>query len=334
MNTKAPIIVFALLLAALFCPPRGTGQSTRNSAQSNTNTEKELRKAVQSNSNAAQKNSNTMQKMPGVLKTPRRKTPSAPFVVFAVSKYETNVTIEPIVIFNRGAFVKPPIDEEVASKTFVNEYFKAGRKYRLLSGGGEAGTATVVKYEEPGCVGLVAEASVQTQAHLGGQVQALATSSETLGNRPSSRRAPTDLERILAREQARAAFTKSGLGASLTNSMEIVNLTATDLDGDGNFELIGSFKIDKIKNRPGDSYNLFIIFEHENDITKPALTWLHHGGEVNAEERSLVDQVDFDGDGQAEVIVEGHYYESNDYIIYKKQQGQWRSVYQGGGGGC
>jgi hypothetical protein len=284
---------------------------------------------------AVQANHNAAQKMPGVLKPPaRRRTPAAPFVVFAVGKYESNVTIEPIVIFNRGTFVKPPIDDEAGSKTFVNEYFKAGRKYRLLSGGGEAGTATVVKYEEPGCVGLVAEASVQTQVRLGGQVQALATSSETLGNRPPSRRAPTDLERLLAREQARAAFSKAGLGAQLTNNMEIVNLTATDLDGDGKFELIGSFKIDRNTRRAADSYNLFIIFEPENDIIKPALTWLHHGGEGDFAERHFVDQVDIDGDGVSEVIAEGSYYESNDYIIYKKQQGQWRSVYQGGGGGC
>jgi len=30
----------------------------------------------------------------------------------------------------------------------------------------------------------------------------------------------------------------------------------------------------------------------------------------------------------------GSYYESNDYAIYKRQQGRWRPVYKGGGGGC
>ena len=52
------------------------------------------------------------------------------------------------------------------------------------------------------------------------------------------------------------------------------------------------------------------------------------------EERRFVDQVDIDGDGVAEVIAGGSYYESNDYIIYKRQAGSWRPVYQGGGGGC
>jgi hypothetical protein len=44
--------------------------------------------------------------------------------------------------------------------------------------------------------------------------------------------------------------------------------------------------------------------------------------------------VDFDGDGVGEVIAMGSYYESNDYVIYKRQQGRWRPVYKGGGGGC
>jgi len=28
------------------------------------------------------------------------------------------------------------------------------------------------------------------------------------------------------------------------------------------------------------------------------------------------------------------YYESYDFVIYKKQKGQWQSIYRGGGGGC
>jgi hypothetical protein len=35
-----------------------------------------------------------------------------------------------------------------------------------------------------------------------------------------------------------------------------------------------------------------------------------------------------------EVVVEGTYYESNDYVVYKRERGRWRPVYQGGGGGC
>jgi hypothetical protein len=263
--------------------------------------------------------------------TPAR---GAETVVFAVSKTDAGAEIEPIVIYRRGAFVKPPVDDEAASSAFVKQYFREGRQYRILFGGGEAGTATVLKNNGQGCVGINAQASVQTAAHLGGHVQALAVSSASLGRAQGSRRAPTDAERANALALARAAYAKNGVGAALVNKMEVVNLTATDLDADGNFELVGSFKVEENKGESPDDYALFMIFEPEAAGFKPALTWFHHGGEADAAERLLVDIVDLDGDGLAEVIAEGFYYESNDYIIYKKRQGHWVSVYQGGGGGC
>jgi hypothetical protein len=266
----------------------------------------------------------------------RRATPPGGNVLFVVKKYESNVTMEPIVIYNRGAFIKPPIDgSDSTIKAFVKEYFRAGRQYRLLSGGGEAGTVTVRKYSEPGCVGLVAEAGVETQVRLGGRVQALATDSANVGRAvQGSQRAPTDAERARALELARAAYSKNGVAPALVAKMEVVNLTATDLDRDGKFELIGSFLVEKKEETSPDAFTLFIIFEPEGESLKAALTWFHHGYEGEFADRHFVDQVDLDNDGVGEVIAEGTYYESNDYIVYKKQQGRWRGVYQGGGGGC
>lgn len=267
---------------------------------------------------------------------------AAKTVIFAISKYETNVSMEPIVIYSRGVYTKPPIDgDEATIKTFVDDYFKPGRQYRVLSGGGEAGTLTVKQYQEPGCVGINAEVSVNTSARLGGNVQALATNSQTLGKRSVSRRAPTDIERVFALMQAQAAYANNRVGASLVKNMEVVNLTATDLDNDGNFELVGNFRVTRKLKDFDDSYNLFMITTPVADYTqqsaqagKPALVWFHHGSEAEYADRKFVDQVDLDGDGVSEVIAGGSYYESNDYIIYKKQAGSWRPVYQGGGGGC
>jgi hypothetical protein len=107
-----------------------------------------------------------------------------------------------------------------------------------------------------------------------------------------------------------------------------VNLTATDVERDGKFELIGAFQIDA-----GNEvmHNLFLIFEPASTGKyKVALTWYHKG----YEDRKLVDVVDLDGDGTVEVIAEGFEIENNFYVIYKRQAGVWRPVYTGGGGGA
>ncbi len=263
----------------------------------------------------------------------RQKPAGSGAVVFAVSKYESSVTAEPVVIYRDGKYEVPPIDNDDGTHSFARAYFSPGRKYRILSGGGDAGTLTIVKYQEPGCVGLVADAAADTQARLGGRVKVIATDSQALGRGASSRRAPTDAERARAVELARAAYAKNGVGAALAAKMEVVNLTATDLDRDGKFELVGSFLVGQPDTAPV-SYTLFLIMEPSGGDFKTAWEWFHKGSEDSYEDRHFVDQLDFDGDGVGEVIAMGTYYESNDYVIYKRQQGRWRPVYKGGGGGC
>jgi hypothetical protein len=267
----------------------------------------------------------------------RQKPAGAPqggTILFAVSKYEGGVTAEPVVTYRGGAYEVPPVEDESGTKAFTQAYFTAGRKYRLISGGGEAGTLTVSKALEQGCVGLVAEATADTQARLGGRVKALATDSQTLGRGAApSRRAPSDAERARAIEAARAAYAKNGVNASLAAKMEVANLTATDLDRDGRFELVGSFHAKREGAAP-ESYTLFLILEPDGVGFKTAWEWFHKGYEESYEDRHFVDQLDLDGDGVGEVVAEGTYYESNDYVIYKRQQGRWRPVYKGGGGGC
>lgn len=275
--------------------------------------------------------------------TKRPAAAAAQTILFAVTKYETGVTMEPVALYSRGVYTKPPIDgDEAAVRSFVDNYFKPGRQYRVVSGGGDAGTLTVKRYQEQGCVGLNADVSVNTSARLGGNVMALATNSPSVGRGQPERRAPTELERILALTQAQNAYTSNGVGAALAKKMQVVNLTATDLDADGNFELIGSYRVDRKTANAEESFTLFMISTPVGAEAaaagqqpgRPALVWFHRGGEADFEERRFVDQLDIDGDGVAEVIAGGYYYESNDYVIYKKQRGSWRVVYQGGGGGC
>lgn len=251
-------------------------------------------------------------------------------VIFSLSKdTEGGFHLQPIVILSGSKYTQPPVAENAGvMKKFTDSYFRVGREYRVIFGGGEAGSLTVQNYVADMCGNLLATVGAQTAARLGGEVQALAVSSDKMGSGASSRRAPTEAERVTALEVARAVYGQRRVGAALVRKMKTINLTATDIERDGQFELIGTFQIDA-----GNEvmHNLFIIFEPTSaGKYKAAWNWYQKG----YEDRKLVDVVDLDGDGKAEVIAEGFEIENNFYLIYKKEAGTWRPVYKGGGGGA
>ena len=251
-------------------------------------------------------------------------------VIFSLKKEtEGSFHIEPIVIISGGKYTEPPAGGDAGvMKKFTDSYFGAGRQYRVIFGGGDAGSLLVQKYQEDMCGNLLAEVGVQTTARLGGEVRALAVSSDKIGSGASSRRAPTEAERASALEVARAVYGQRRVGAALVKKMNTVNLTATDIERDGKFELIGTFQIDGANET---KHNLFVIFEPTAaGKYKAAWNWYASG----YEDRKLVDVVDLDGDGAAEIIAEEFEIENNLYVIYKRQGGTWRPVYEGGGGGA
>ncbi|HVF55786.1 MAG TPA: hypothetical protein VM934_06525 [Pyrinomonadaceae bacterium] len=274
-------------------------------------------------------------------------TKGEPSVVFAVTKNQSgdasagDAMIDPIVIVNRGKFAAPPGGDSgeeanagaAREKRFIADFYRPGRQYRLLFGGGEAGTASVVKYIEPGCVGIEAGVVLQTAAKLGGQVGALATNSNVFARgQQSTRRTPSESERAAALKLAQSALRQKGVKDTLIAKMETINLTAVDLDRDKKAELVGAFIVN---GAAGIEHALFMVFEPEGSDFRAALNWYYRTpGEAEVQYRRLVDVLDLDGDGVAEILTQGLYYESHNYMIYKKAGGQWRVVYEGGGGGC
>jgi len=246
-------------------------------------------------------------------------------VVFCVTKFEEQVTLDPIVIYNNGQYSNPLPDEDADFIRQVEaKYLRKGQKHRVIFGGAEAGTVTVGDRQE---FGLTTSATMQSSIKLNNEVNALATSSPTLGTKQNSRRSPTTEERAAMMKLMSDALKLKKVGASVIAKAQVNNITAIDLDGDGKAELIGSFALGQ-ENLP--AHGLFLIAEQQNGQYQSAVTWYFKGSEENSQQRRLIDVLDLDGDGVAEVFVKGSYYESTDFIIYKKVKGVWKSVYQGG----
>jgi hypothetical protein len=170
---------------------------------------------------------------------------------------------------------------------------------------------------------------------------ALATNSDSLGTAKGSRRAPTNAERAAVMPLALAAFRQKGVAASLLPSMDTVNLTATDLNGDGKAELIGSFVVKKTKGGQ-ERFVLFLLAEPDGNAYKPALSNYERFtqkdmmsgasidaiGQTGVYTERLVDHLDLDADGTSEVVTMKLGLEGDGYTIYRKQQGRWQTLYE------
>ena len=244
------------------------------------------------------------------------------------------MSMDAVVFVERGKLEQPYAeDNEAAQSAFEDEYFAAGLQYRLTFGGGDAGTATISKWDK-GCNNIHATVAVKSLAKLGEGVMALATNSETLGRKQSMRRAPTAAERTSVMKMVKQFYSAKGTPQSLLRRIATTNLTATDLDGDGKFELVGSFVIATQNKFRRD---LFLIAEPQGTGYKMALTEyqsykLPPEGFDSA--IKFVDQLDLDGDGTGEVFAIQGGFDAYGYSIYRKQNGHWRKVYSVTGDAC
>ncbi|HEV2835424.1 MAG TPA: hypothetical protein VGW58_08910 [Pyrinomonadaceae bacterium] len=280
--------------------------------------------------------------------TPTSRSVSAqtrqPVIVFAVSGEGGEGNMDAVALFRGGQF-RPPYREgnKQGETTFAKNYFATGKTYPLMFGGGEAGTVTVKKWNE-GCNNIHSEVGISGSARLGGQVRALATNSSSIGKRPSSRRAPTEAERDAILKLVRTIYRQRRTPANLLNSIQVTNLTATDIDGDNKPEFVGSFML-TTRGRASAGSEGPIQFERDLFLIAKGDASAVRGDFVKFQayqpppEQFLssidyVDQLDVDGDGIGEIFTIQGGFDAYAYIIFKKVGGRWREVYQGVGDAC
>src|SRR5436190_9899290 len=257
-----------------------------------------------------------------------------PTVILAVQSEAGEGSLDAIAILEARKLRSPYSDEQKdRQKTFANDYFKKGAVYRLIFGGGDAGTATVSKWSE-GCNNIHAQATVSTSARLGGKVMALATNSETLGKHSVSRRPPTDAERAAVMTLMKSIYQRNRTPASLMPSIKVTNLTATDLNGDGKYEMIGSFTL-AAKNK--FERDLFLIATPQGaamraDFIKFRAYQPPPKGFLSSID--FIDQLDVDGDGLGEVFATAGGFDGYALLVFKKVGGRWRPVHDQIGDAC
>ena len=253
-------------------------------------------------------------------------------VLFDATGYGSGQIILPIVIVRGGRFVAPPaFNMKAARRQFAATYYRVGQKYRLLGGEGEGGTVTVKSLNtcDP------TAAYVEAQPAGAAEGRRLATNSDSFAGRPVKRRELTESEKTEIMKLVEPPFRRGSYGEpSLTGVSS--GAEAADLDGDGKSELIATFTTGA-----KSQHALFIIAEPTaGGGFKPGLLLFNPARDEygdNTVSHYLLEAIDLDGDGRAEVIATVNDYRSRDnwsYVVYKKQGGRWRGVYRGGGFRC
>lgn len=267
-----------------------------------------------------------------------------PVIVFAVSGESGEGNMDAVALVSGRQFKPPYREENKQDETaFAKNYFATGKTYRLIFGGGDAGTVTVKKWSE-GCNNIHSEVTMAGGPLLGGQVRALATNSDSLGKRASSRRAPSAEERAAVLKLVRTIYRQRRTPANLLNAIKVTNLTATDIDGDSKPEFVGSFMLTTRGRASGGSEgpinferDLFLIakgdaFSVRGDFVK--FQAYRPPPEQFLSSIDYVDQLDVDSDRIGEVFTIQGGFDAYAYVIFKKVGGRWREVYQGIGDAC
>jgi hypothetical protein len=255
-------------------------------------------------------------------------------VVFAVSTESGIGSMDAVVIVDGKQLRAPYSDEQKdRQKSFANEYFAPGKVYRLIFGGGEAGNVTVKKWSE-GCNNIHAEVTPSTDVRLGGKVMALATNSASLGKRASARRPPTDAERAGVMTLMKSVYAQNRTPAGLIVSIKVTNITATDLNGDGNYEMVASFT-SAAKNK--FERDLFLIAHQQGAVMRADFAKFQAyqpPPETFLSSIDFIDQLDLDGDGTGEVFATQGGFDGYALLIFKKVGGRWRQVFDTIGDAC
>jgi hypothetical protein len=279
---------------------------------------------------------------PRVGNAPAKASAKVGATLFVVSQNSNGSHIEPLVGIIEGRYLEPPSAESEQFAAFASRYYRTGQKYHLLFGGGDSGLLTVKARsgKDSDCGRALADIDLPAGVRINGLVMGLATNSETLGRRATARRFPSPAERAAVNDLAGRIFRQKGVAAAAVQDMQTINMTATDLDGDGHWEIIASFVV-RTRARAEAVHHLFVVAVADGDgfdvdLMRYARTTrgdLPQGASLDDIQEALlsevlVDHVDLDGDRMNEVVTMTMSFEGATYKIYHKQKNRWANIYE------
>jgi len=274
------------------------------------------------------------------------KTPPKKPAIFAV--VHNGSALEPIAFIEKGKLTATVdgSDETAKKKAFGDIYYKTGSKYKLIFGGKENGDVKVTGFDPASeCGSNIASIEVGTErTNINGFVMGLATNMEIKKAGSDVRRLPTRAERNEIEALIREELAKNKVTQDQIRGMKYHNLTALDVDGDGNAEQVGSFWVPLGEKERGllffiadQAKNGKYFFSHREFQRKKDTEVM--SGEIKALEDGiynelLLDVFDIDQDGVSEIFTWTQGFEGSSFNVYQRKAGVWKSVFEGSNYHC
>jgi hypothetical protein len=233
------------------------------------------------------------------------------------------VRAEPIALLRDGALVDVPERGDPAHAELVARHLRRGNTLQLLRAGAVAGELTLGEPFEV-CEQVVSRVAGAPGAPPEGQ--ALATDLPAGRLRAFARREPTAAERDAAEAFVRRERARRGAPAGGPERAELV---ALDLDGDGRAELVGTWEDETPKGRA----LFFLLNEVEGAWRALRVELAAATGELR-DVSHLVDAVDLDGDGVAELVLRQSGWEGWSFALLRRNEGRWQLVRLAAGAVC
>jgi hypothetical protein len=212
--------------------------------------------------------------------------------------------------------------------------YRIGNHINLFVGGQKQGQVEIQKVMPLQCDSSAAVVQARPGVHLGKSTMALASNAERIRPHQNNQRQPTDAEIQRAKVLASNEFRKDGTDPGNLGGIDFDLAVVTRVDATDEQILAASFFI-KTK---GAVHQLFLIGKFTDAGVEAQLARYHKITEVedgtDSQDVNFVDQLDLDGDGTDEIVVEVTGYESEAFTIYKRTGGHWTKVHVGGEGGC
>jgi len=211
--------------------------------------------------------------------------------------------------------------------------YKIGERLALFVGGQRTGDVKINKVLPLQCDSSAALVTPDPTVHLAKDAMALATNAEQIRPHANRQHQADPEEQQSARQLAANAFRKHGVPA-MAAAIKIHQLVVTGVDQSEGKLVIGSLYLEAKAVR----HELFLIGKLDTSGATTELARYHKTTDLeegtDSEDVRFVDQLDLDGDGTDEIVVEVWGYENEDFVIYKRLNGFWSQVHKGGQGGC